>query len=412
VPLAVAALLAGVALPAGAAAAPPVVVAAPGPATAVTSTPWTLAPIAPRGRFPQNTLDGVAAVAPNDVWAVGASWSSQGDSAAQAFHFNGAEWTGVPTPSFTASWLSDVDATSATNVWAVGGAYAGDKGRPLVTRLINGAWVAIPTPAPGPAWHSLNSVDMVTARYGWAVGSYAPVSGGGDRSNLALRWNGFSWQSVPVPNLGAGVNVLTSISVDGPNTAWAVGHFTPAVVPRQSQTVILRWNGSVWARVPSPSPAPTGTNELRSVTAISPTEAWAVGQVAASGWASRRPLALRWDGHAWSEVPLNPPDERAWEFTAVAALSSTEVYFVGYRNGGATQWDFHHDNDFVRRWDGTRFVPETVDLPPQNPADPGSRGIVSALSAVAVLPSGHLWAVGHLQTNDNHVLQRRPAVLS
>jgi hypothetical protein len=44
----------------------------------------------------------------------------------------------------------------------------------------------------------------------------------------------------------------------------------------QPDTLILHWNGTAWSKVPSPSPGPKG-NFLTSVSAVSPTDAWAVG---------------------------------------------------------------------------------------------------------------------------------------
>ena len=54
-----------------------------------------------------------------------------------------------------------------------------------------------------------------------------------------------------------------------------------------SQTLILRWNGTSWKRVPSPTPA--GGAFLLGVAAVSARNAWAVG----GG------LILRWNGVTW-----------------------------------------------------------------------------------------------------------------
>jgi hypothetical protein len=56
-------------------------------------------------------------------------------------------------------------------------------------------------------------------------------------------------------------------------------------------TVILRWNGAAWKRVPSPSPRPSA--ELSGVAATSANNAWAVGSTGG------KTLILRWNGKTW-----------------------------------------------------------------------------------------------------------------
>jgi len=70
-------------------------------------------------------LRGIAAVSPNDVWAVGTdgnefSWLG-GAGRPVILHWNGLHWRVVPTPSLHApAWLSGITALSARNIWAVG----------------------------------------------------------------------------------------------------------------------------------------------------------------------------------------------------------------------------------------------------------------------------------------------------
>jgi hypothetical protein len=77
-------------------------------------------------------------------------------------------------------------------------------------------------------------------------------------------------------------------------SAWAVGR------TGTSKTLILRWNGSAWKRVPSPTP--TGGGNLRGVAATSARNAWAVG---ASG--TGKTLILRWNGSRWKQVASPTP---------------------------------------------------------------------------------------------------------
>jgi len=91
---------------------------------------------------------------------------------------------------------------------------------------------------------------------------------------------------------------LTGVAATSAGHAWAVGYtFTRRGNP--GKTVIVRWNGTAWRRVPSPSP---GTNaSLSGVAATSSSNAWAVGYTATS--TGSKTLILRWNGSVWKRVP-------------------------------------------------------------------------------------------------------------
>ena len=67
-------------------------------------------------------------------------------------------------------------------------------------------------------------------------------------------------------------------------SAWAVGSTA------SGQTLIVRWNGTAWKRIPSPSPA---GSTLYGVAATSASNAWAVGS------AGGKTLIERWNGTTW-----------------------------------------------------------------------------------------------------------------
>ena len=85
---------------------------------------------------------GVAAVAPNDVWAVGEYDSLAGTYTpairAITAHWNGSDWTMIPTPSVgvTGTTLTDVAAAGANDVWAIG--YSNTYGTPQTLVQIKG----------------------------------------------------------------------------------------------------------------------------------------------------------------------------------------------------------------------------------------------------------------------------------
>ena len=90
----------------------------------------------PNTGSPNNYLFGVAAIASNDVWAVGA-YGELGTTAQQLIeHWDGASWTVVASPSLPASnELLAASAVSADNVWAVGGQFRRSIPHPTLERL-------------------------------------------------------------------------------------------------------------------------------------------------------------------------------------------------------------------------------------------------------------------------------------
>jgi hypothetical protein len=82
---------------------------------------WSRIPSPNQVGADENVLSGVAAVAADDIWAVG--WYRSFDSAsirALTLHWNGSAWKKISNQ--CGPFLRKVAALSATNVWAVGGA--------------------------------------------------------------------------------------------------------------------------------------------------------------------------------------------------------------------------------------------------------------------------------------------------
>ena len=90
---------------------------------------WSLVPVPPANRG-NNALTGVVAIAPNDVWSVGA-YNTQQAAFTLIEHWNGSVWNVISSPTPAGSQgviLRKVEAASSQDVWAVGGAYImGDK---------------------------------------------------------------------------------------------------------------------------------------------------------------------------------------------------------------------------------------------------------------------------------------------
>ncbi len=89
------------------------------------------------------------------------------------------------------------------------------------------------------------------------------------RRTLTEHRNGTTWSEVASPSPGAATNALFGVSALTPTDAWAVSE-SLATRPGVLRTVVLRWNGKDWTRVPSPNPNSSGVNNLAGVSTVSP----------------------------------------------------------------------------------------------------------------------------------------------
>jgi len=193
----------------------------------------------------------------------------------------------------------------------------------------------------------------------WAVG-YAAI--GGSLRALILHWTGGAWQQASAADT-TGTTVLTGVGGTGPGDVWAVG-------TAGGQPLIQHWDGTAWRAVAGPTAPGAGFTHVR---ARAPDDAWAVGTVVDPADHRTRPLALHWDGTAWSRVPVPDLGTANSAFTDVAEPAGGGVWFVGARDytGGG---DPGTGRPLVMRWNGTAFT----DLPPAA-SPPG--GVLSAASA-------------------------------
>jgi hypothetical protein len=248
-------------------------------------------------------LNGVAATSAGDAWAVGSGRNGGG----LTLHWNGKAWKRVPSPA-VASPLFGVAVTSARNAWAVGGVILHWNGK---------AWKRVPSPVSA----GLYAVAATSARNAWAVGT---DSTGG----VILHWNGNMWKEVPSPAPKG--SFLNGVAATSTGNAWAVGQSSSIGIQRADQidtTLTLRWNGKTWKRMPSPSPGAGegGLNSLSGVAAPRANRAWAVGwSASADGRATT--LILRWNGKAWKRVPSPGPGSNLW---GIAVIAADDAWAVG-----------------------------------------------------------------------------------
>jgi hypothetical protein len=307
-----------------------------------------------------NYLQAVAAVSPDDVWAVGYYYSG-GSTHTLTMHWDGAQWSVVPSPDMGP--LYAVVAMAADHLWAVGTMGTHPNLQTLIMHWDGMQWDMMPSPNVGAFDNILYGVTTISEDDAWAVGQY--YNEGADQfQTLTLHWRGADWVAVPSPNTGTAENKLNAVSASSANDVWAVGTYLAG-----TEMVIMHWDGLNWSIVPG-----LGAGYLAGVTAISGDDVWAVGTGGVGGQ-----LAMHWDGAGWSEVPT-PPVTGGQGFNAVAATSSDDVWAVGLTSDGIAE------HTLVEHWNGSAWsVSPSASL----------GNSINFLYGVAASEPSDAWAVGY-----------------
>lgn len=262
-------------------------------------------------------LSGVAAVATDDVWAVGPQDEGLGDRGALIEHWDGRRWQVIPgarSPGAEATLLG-IAAVARDDLWAVG-QRSGMASRTLVEHWDGRGWRTVASPSPGPSM--LIGVAAADAHDVWAVGFSEDEAG--RPAPLVEHWDGAQWRVVPSRASGYRGSMLVAVASHPTAGVWAVGQQDNGSTP-----LIERWDGARWRVVPTPWPGSTD-GFLSRVAALSASDAWAVGL--GSGDAAHAALAEHWNGRLWREVAVPSPGP-ATRLAAVAMLSHGDAWAVG-----------------------------------------------------------------------------------
>ncbi len=167
-----------------------------------------------------NELFGVVSIAPNDAWAVGEE-ASGSDYHTLTEHWNGSTWSVVPSPDPDSSAgynpeLTGVAALANNDVWAVGyyeGSQNSNKDYITLIEHWNGAqWAIVDSPNPGSASNLLQAVG------GNASSGLCAVGSGGDTNAsstfaITLQLMGGSWSQIASANPSPTDDELWGVSV-------------------------------------------------------------------------------------------------------------------------------------------------------------------------------------------------------
>jgi hypothetical protein len=249
-------------------------------------------------------------------------------------------------------------------------------------------WTVQAAPYVGTGDNTFGAVSAVSANDVWAVGNYMPDTANSNQDATlatAAHFDGTRWTTTPTADSGPNFNTLFGVAAL-PGKAFAVGVALDDDFHARSMAQI--WNGSSWQLSPVARPAGSRLDSLRSVTAVSANDVWAVGEQ--QGKDGRfATLVEHYDGTRWSVVDSANPGATGNQLYGVSAAGPNDVWAVGQRN------DLTDDRPLVEHWDGHRW--SAVEVP--------TAGTTGAVLQSVATQDGQVWAAGQ---SDDAVHQGRP----
>lgn len=285
---------------------------------------------------PLSSLWDTWCISTSNCIAVGSYNNVFGRQEAQIKSGDGLSWSEVAAPApagATASTLGGVTCTSSSFCMAVG-SYEDEKDewKTFAMRWNGSAWTVSTTPNPSGAPYSwLSGVSCSSATSCRAVGSY--LNEGDEERAQSLTWNGSSWSiaTVPVPSDAIGTQ-LGAVACTSASHCAAVGSYQRG--EGGSKTLIVTWNGSAWSLAASPSVPEASGNDLGDVACASASNCMAVGAYETTTEAVR-PIAMRWDGTAWSIIAVPAAGGFRDSLKAVSCPSASSCLAVGTTEEGS-----------------------------------------------------------------------------
>jgi FG-GAP-like repeat len=229
----------------------------------------------------------------------------------------------------------------------------------------------------------LQDVNFVSARQAWAVGDVFNTSTRENRT-LVERYDGSGWSRVPSPNQSAGNSGLDGVSMIS-GGGWAVGYARQA--SGSYRPLALRWDGTQWSlALPTEF---TGDALLTSVDTLADGSAWAAGfQTTAGG--TRRTLIEHAVAGTWKRA-ASPSDGTATAdntLMSIGGTATTGLWAVGYRQSPTGL------KALVLRYDTSLPSPSWVSVSGAGGV-PSPGKVETVLSGVSVRTASDVWAVGY-----------------
>ena len=163
-------------------------------------------------------------------------------------------------------------------------------------------------------------LSVLTAAAGMALpGLTAPSLAAGTCSG---------WRIVPSPKIGnENQGHFYGVSALSTSNAWAVGN---GYLNGYYRTRAEHWNGTAWSIKTTPNVGTNDLEQLDSVAAISSNNVWAVGFTGPSAFEST--IIEHWNGSNWKLVTSPNPGAKN-RLNGIAAVSPKNLWAVGYSDG-------------------------------------------------------------------------------
>jgi hypothetical protein len=192
-----------------------------------------------------------------------------------------------------------------------------------------------------------------------------------------IHFDGTTWTAFPAPMIkGDNNSFLQGVVAISPTLAWAAGNVTDGAHPGQ---VIERWDGSKWSLFPGPKFGKKDRADVFAMTSSSANDVWAIGSLVNLGTGSVSPLFEHWNGTAWTATTGESSDEFLFGASADAA---NDAWAVGFNGSDNIETSAMH-------WDGTNW---------KRVATPNVGEGTNKLNAVLALAPNDVWAVGFSTT--------------
>jgi hypothetical protein len=188
-----------------------------------------------------------------------------------------------------------------------------------------------------------------------------------------IHFDGTTWTAFSAPMIKGDNNSFLQGVVDiSPTLAWAAGNVTNGPHPGQ---VIERWNGTKWSLFAAPKFGKKDRASVFAMTASSPNDVWAIGSLVNLATGRVSPLFEHWDGKAWTATTGESNNEFLFGASADAA---NDAWAVGFNGSDSITTSAMH-------WDGTSW---------KRVATPNVGEGTNKLNAVLALAPNDAWAVG------------------
>lgn len=235
--------------------------------------------------------------------------------------------------------LEQVQMLSANDGWAIGwrkvpqdcstGTTHPSPGAPIL-HYHDGAWWEVDSPVSNARCASLNSIAMLSANEGWAIGYTTPADPSKEPGCIVLHYDKGSWQDTQVSNC---IGIPSILHAFAPDNVWLAGDVAPAHAgdpygpypPPGGMMLVMHYDGQAWQRVMDPMLSQV---EAQVIWGSGPSDVNIIGHdFKHAGDIVSSNIQLHYDGQRWTSAT---PFAAGEVITNVATVSPHEAWAVGY----------------------------------------------------------------------------------